>query len=302
MGCELVTGVAGHPHIDGDDIASLMTGLIGPDDCVLMTGEGLPARMETSNTLSLGTGDLLMQGRHVRFASSSTVGVESGTPGMKRNDLLVCRYMKAADGVETASLVVLKGAPTSGTPQDPAWEHGRIIEGATTADMPLYRIPLDGITVQALKPMFTTMDPVNKADSGSTPRLVPFNEWCRLMAMNEGAITINQSKSWLMVCGPIAILTLYATFASPSSGEERLVEVKPPYQPIREVQAVGWGHANSREGKAFVPPVAGCIREQGPLDDYHGCIVKYRPDYITPVQDFQITICYPLDPAAQAAS
>ena len=302
MGCELVTGVGGHPHIDGDDIASLMTGLIGPDDCVLATGEGLPARMETSNTLSLGTGDLLMQGRHVRFASSSTVTVESGTPGMKRNDLLVCRYMKASDGVETASLVVLKGAPTSGTPQDPAWEHGRIIEGATIADMPLYRIPLDGITVQALQPVFTTMKPVNKADDGSTPRLVPFDEWCEPLDKNKGRFTINKNESWLMVCGPIAFLTLSVTFASPENGQVRPVEVKPPYQPIREVQAVGWGYANSREGHAFVLPVAGCIREEGPLDEYHGCITMLRPDYATPVQNFLITICYPLDPAAQATS
>lgn len=301
MGCELVTGVGGHAHIDGDDIASLMTGIIGPDDCVLMTGEGLPARMETSNTLSLGTGDLLMQGRHVRFASSSTVGVESGTPGMKRNDLLVCRYMKASDGVETASLVVLKGAPTSGTPQDPVWEHGRIIEGATIADMPLYRIPLDGITVQALQPLFTTMDPVNRADSGSTPRLVPFDEWCEPLNKNKGKITINQLQSWLMVCGPIAFLTLSVDFASAENNAHSLAHVKPPYQAAREIQGTGMGSAY-RSG-SFRLPAAGGISEPGSLDhgDF-GCVRKEWSDPSAPVSGFKISICYPLDPAAQAAS
>ena len=301
MGCELVTGVAGHPHIDGDDIASLMTGLIGPDDCVLATGEGLPARMETSTTLSLGTGDLLMQGRHVRFASSSTVGVESGTPGMKRNDLLVCRYMKASDGVETASLVVLKGAPTSGTPQDPAWEHGRIIEGATISDMPLYRIPLDGITVQKLQPIFTTMKPVSAVDIPA-PRMVPFNEWCEPLKQNQGKITISEYSSWLMVYGPMAILSLYASFSSPLSDTTNdLVYLKPPYQPTREVWTVGSGTTSSTPH--YQLPNAVTITNPGPLDNgYSGRVIKERSNSSASIQNLTFTICYPIAPTTQPAS
>lgn len=298
MGCELVTGVAGHPHIDGDDIASLMTGLIGPDDCVLMTGEGLPARMETANTLSLGTGDLLMQGRHVRFASSSTVTVESGTPGMKRNDLLVCRYMKAADGVETASLVVLKGAPTSGTPQDPVWEHGRIIDGATTADMPLYRIPLDGITVQALQPVFTTMSPVSKFNDVFTPRMVPLNEWCEPLEENKGVITISKNFTWLMVYGPIVFLSLYVSYSGSSTSLDHFAYLKPPYQPIREIVTTGNGTASKTSSTV---PVSVTITSPGPADNgYSGRVVMDNTP--TPVSNVQISVCYPLDPAAQTAS
>lgn len=294
MGCELVTGVAGHPHIDGDDIASLMTGLIGPDDCVLATGEGLPARMETSNTLSLGTGDLLMQGRHVRFASSSTVSVESGTPGMKRNDLLVCRYMKAADGVETASLVVLKGAPTSGTPQDPVWEHGRIIEGATIADMPLYRIPLDGITVQALQPVFTTMKPVSAGDV-PTLHLVPFNEWCQSMDENKGTITISKDLSWLMVYGPIAILKLYASFANPLNyTSQDLCSLKPPYKPLDpSLWTVGSGTASTTGYYRAIEAV-------NIIDD--GRVIMKLANTSVRITNFAFTVCYPLDSTAQAAS
>lgn len=296
MGCELVTGVAGHPHIDGDDIASLLTGLIGPDDCVLATSEGLPARMETSNTLSLGTGDLLMQGRHVRFASSSTVGVESGTPGMKRNDLLVCRYMKASDGVETASLVVLKGAPTSGTPQDPAWEHGRIIEGATIADMPLYRIPLDGITVHALQPVFTTMKPVSAGDV-PTLHLVPFNEWCQSLDENKGRITIIEDMSWLMVYGPIAILQIYANFASPLKyTDEDICYLKPPYRPLASyLYTVGSGDASATGYKV---PEAVRITHDG----LNGRVIITRHNPSVSINNLVFTVCYPLDSTAQAAS
>lgn len=296
MGCELVTGVGGHPHIDGDDIASLMTGLIGPDDCVLATGEGLPARMETSNTLSLGTGDLLMQGRHVRFASSSTVGVESGTPGMKRNDLLVCRYMKASDGVETASLVVLKGAPTSGTPQDPAWEHGRIIEGATTADMPLYRIPLDGITVQALQPVFTTMKPVSAGDVPTLHR-VPFDEWCQSLDENKGKIAIIEDISWLMVYGPIAILQIYTSFASPLKYiDEDICYLKPPYRPLsRYLYTVGSGDASTTGYK--VPEAVKIIH-----DGVNGRVIITQHNTSVPINNLVFTVCYPIDTAAQTAS
>lgn len=150
----LVTGFRGTPHIDADDIASFNTGVIGPDDYVLNTRDGLKASMSSANTFALASGDLIMQGRHVTFPTPTLATVESGTQGMKRNDLAVCRYTKASNGVENAELKIIKGTPTQNTPADPEFNNQRIIEGATIADMPLYRIPITGITVDNPIPLY----------------------------------------------------------------------------------------------------------------------------------------------------
>lgn len=150
----LVTGFRGTPHIDADDIASLTTGVVGPGDYVLNTRDGLRGTMSSANTFVLASGDLLMQGRHVTFPTPTSATVESGAQGMKRNDLAVCRYTKATNGVENAELKILKGTSTQNSPADPAYENGRIIEGSTIADMPLYRIPVTGITVGEPVPLY----------------------------------------------------------------------------------------------------------------------------------------------------
>ena len=150
----LVTGFRGTPHIDADDIASFNTGVVGPGDYVLNTRDGLRGTMSSANTFVLASGDLIMQGRHVTFPTPTSATVESGAQGMKRNDLAVCRYTKATNGVENAELKILKGTSTQNSPADPAYENGRIIEGSTIVDMPLYRIPVTGITVGEPVPLY----------------------------------------------------------------------------------------------------------------------------------------------------
>ena len=154
MTVELVHGFAGTPHIDANDIASFNTGIVGGGDYVLNTKEMLKASMSNANTFVLASGDLLMQGRHVTFTSSTSATVVSGAQGVKRNDLAVCRYSRASNGVETAELKIIQGTATQGTPADPGYQKGRIIEGATVADMPLYRIPISGITPGTPIPLY----------------------------------------------------------------------------------------------------------------------------------------------------
>ena len=59
----------------------------------------------------------------------------------------MCRYTKnASTGVETFAAEVVKGTPTTGTAADPEVTEGDISAGSASAVMPLWRIPLDGIT------------------------------------------------------------------------------------------------------------------------------------------------------------
>lgn len=161
MTVELITGFAGTPHIGSDDIGAFQAGIVGPGDYALATGNQLRATMSNANTIAVQSGDAVLNGRHVHLTGTTTATVQSGTQGQKRNDLVVLRYTKnTTTGVETCSIVVLKGTPTTGTPADPAHNTGSILDGVATHDMPLYRIPLDGITVGTLVPLFNVLKPM----------------------------------------------------------------------------------------------------------------------------------------------
>ena len=145
----LVTGHADSAHVTADDAGSLNIGLADAGRYVLNIGKKFACTATTNNNLRIEDGDILMQGRHIRIEAGETVNLtlENGTQGQYRNDLVVCRYTKEASGVEKAELAVIKGTPATSNPEDPAYTAGDIQGGDLLAEMPLYRIPLDGITV-----------------------------------------------------------------------------------------------------------------------------------------------------------
>ena len=149
MTVELITGYAGTPHIGSDDIGAFQAGIVGPGDYALATGNQLKATMSNANTIAVQSGDAVLNGRHVHLTGTTTATVQSGTQGQKRNDLAVLRYTKnTTTGVETCSIVVLKGTPTTGAPTDPAHTTGSILDGVATL-VPLFNV---------LKPMKDVWD------------------------------------------------------------------------------------------------------------------------------------------------
>lgn len=147
----LVTGYQGKEHVTAADHGSLYAAIFGGGSYVLDRGNKLAASMITSNQVRIADGDMVIQGRHARLNEGATVDltIESGAQGQKRNDLVVARYTRnASSGVEEVNLVVIKGTPATSDPTDPAYANGDILtDHAETVDFPLYRIPLDGITV-----------------------------------------------------------------------------------------------------------------------------------------------------------
>lgn len=118
--------------------------------------------MVDANTAHIAPGELLVEGRHVRvMGTGEDVTVENGTQGQKRHDLLVVRYELGEEDVETVSLAVVKGVPTSvGKPNDPSCATGSILSGDPLAEHPLYRVPLDGVSVGSPVPLFEPWEPL----------------------------------------------------------------------------------------------------------------------------------------------
>ena len=158
---ELVTGHANKAHATAEQAAGLNAGILGLDDYVLNVHDKFELTVVSANKVTIGTGELVMQGRHVSQGTPEDLIVTNGSQGQKRNDLIVCRYAKGSQSVESAKLVVVRGTPTTGTPTDPALNTTSPLDGGTTYDMPLYRIPLDGITIGTPVPLFNVLKPMS---------------------------------------------------------------------------------------------------------------------------------------------
>lgn len=147
MAFDGVFAFQGKDHITASQLGRIVEGVAGKGRYVLPTLNQMTAEMQTANKVRVGTGDLVMDGRVVTNEAAVDLTVESGTSGYKRNDLVVCRYTKnASTGVENFAAEVVKGTPTTGTAADPKVTEGDISSGSASAVMPLWRIPLNGIT------------------------------------------------------------------------------------------------------------------------------------------------------------
>ena len=166
---ELVTGHANKAHATAEQAAGLNAGILGLDDYVLDVHDKFKITVVSANKVTIGTGELVMQGRHVSQGTPEDLIVTNGSQGQKRNDLIVCRYAKGSQSIESAKLVVVRGTPTTGTPTDPAVNTTSPLDGGTTYDMPLYRIPLDGITIGTPVPLFNVLKPMSDVWDSLTP-------------------------------------------------------------------------------------------------------------------------------------
>ena len=138
MAFEIVDGMTGTKHISSDDLSALNVATIGKADCVLEYGDNFKLTMASANNATLGTGVGMVGGKRFWNQAATSLTIQSGTQGQKRNDLVVARYAKTGAGIESITPVVIKGTPTTGNATDPA---------VTANDLKLWRVPMNGISV-----------------------------------------------------------------------------------------------------------------------------------------------------------
>ena len=148
MAFDGVISFQGKDHITAPQIGRLIAGVAGSVRGILQTQNQIKAAMQTANRVRIDTGDVLFDARMVTNEEPFELNVANGRAGYKRNDLVVLKYSQQVGGVEKFTCEVIQGTPTNqGNPTDPTYVKGDILSGSTTACMPLYRLPIDGITV-----------------------------------------------------------------------------------------------------------------------------------------------------------
>lgn len=153
MTTELVTAHAGKNHVDSDDVGALYAGALGSGRYAFDVGEGLAVTMTDANTVRIGTGVFLMDGRQVRVKEAESVKVANGSQGAFRKDLVVYTYSRdpSNGNVEEGAWSVLQG--TAATKKEEAkWPHyeaGSILDGDLTATVAVAEVSLSGLTPTA---------------------------------------------------------------------------------------------------------------------------------------------------------
>lgn len=164
MAFEIVDGMTGTKHISSDDLSALNVATIGKANCVLKYGNDFKLTMASANSATLDTGVGMVGGKRFWNQAATSLTVQSGTQGQKRNDLVVARYAKTSAGIESITPVVIKGTPSTGTAADPA---------TTSNDLKLWRIPLNGISVGTPVKLFDTVASLASLEESVSKREYP---------------------------------------------------------------------------------------------------------------------------------
>lgn len=162
MSLHLVTGYAGREHVTSADHGSFNIAFVGAGEYVFNRSDNFEATIIDNETVRIGSGDLLMQGRHIRQMENTqtTLTFDSGVSGLYRKDMIVAEYRKdAATMIESALFNVIKGTPalTEEEAVLPTYTHGDITEEESDRlnQMPLYEVDFEEDVITAVKPLFT---------------------------------------------------------------------------------------------------------------------------------------------------
>lgn len=143
----IVTGKTNTAHISSADDGSLYGSLFGGEDYVLTTLNENPLDVSfAGQTVTIGAGDFVMQGRYGRVVEPDNIIIETPSAGTARYSDVCIQYLhNIAEDTEEMKLVVINGQEKaeSGDPAEPVLTKGNIFNGDTQRDVRLCRVLAD---------------------------------------------------------------------------------------------------------------------------------------------------------------
>ena len=185
---EIITGYTGKPHVTAEQDRDVNEGIFDTGSFVLKTGSQLAAELVSNNEIKVRDGVLVIQGctAVIKKNTYDPVTIANGSQGMKRIDLIVARYNKNEETkIEEVTLKVIQGTPNASAAAVPTYKTGDIQSGDLAADMPLYKVTLDGLNVTSVDKMFTVIPTLPELSSNL------LNVKADLTKTNDSIATIN---------------------------------------------------------------------------------------------------------------
>ena len=166
MAFDVVTAKQGKPHVTADQQALMQAGMLGKGRYALDALNNLACTMTDSNTLTVDTGGLMVDGRWVVNEAQTSFAIANGSQAQFRKDLAVLEItVDPSTGVTSLEEKVLQGATaaTKAAAADPTYEPGDLYTGLT-AVVPIARITLDGLTptCEALLPSVADLKTISE--------------------------------------------------------------------------------------------------------------------------------------------
>lgn len=148
----IITGYRNEPHVDAQEFRNQNMGTFGSGTYILDVGSKMAATVVSATQITIADGIMIGEGNtaEVTYGTSETLAIDNGSQGMLRTDLIVARYTNNAS-IEDMELVVIKGTPAASDPATPAHNDGKIADGDSPVDFPLYAVHLDGISITSVE-------------------------------------------------------------------------------------------------------------------------------------------------------
>lgn len=189
---EIVSGRTGKPHVTSQQFRQLIEGTVGQESCILTSGENLEPELASNNSLKIRSGMLAHHGNisSVKIGTYDEVGLSNGSQGMKRIDLVVCRYTKNAETeVESCDWVVIMGTPAASNPVAPAYTVGNLQDGDLVDDCPIFEVHYDGINVTEVKKLVSVVSNLTELNS-KTIQIIKNNDSQQIYDLCGGKIRV----------------------------------------------------------------------------------------------------------------
>lgn len=188
----LITGYAGVGHVTSADAGRFNAGICGNDAYIMQTGEQMAYTLNSNNEITIGSGDLINQGRHFSIPqnSSETLAIENGSQGKARYDAVVVRYSKdTGTGVESASMYIARGieVASTATPPKPSVTRGNIFNGEITDDVVLYNIKIQELSIVSVESVVPVLQPLAGIAASIIDAIYPVGSIYMSMAATDPA-------------------------------------------------------------------------------------------------------------------
>jgi len=213
MAFDVVTAKQGKPHVTANQQALMQAGMLGKGRYALDALNNLACTMTDSNTLTVDTGGLMVDGRWVVNEAQTSFAIANGSQAQFRKDLAVLEItVDPSTGVTSLEEKVLQGATaaTEAAAADPTYEAGDLYTGLT-AVVPIARITLNGLTptCEALLPSVADLKTISEqtkklGDSVSQTKTFYLSSPCMTTRGNSKA------PVQLNVCGNFCALYINA--------------------------------------------------------------------------------------------
>lgn len=223
----IINGYRNEPHVTSQQERNANIATFGAASYILDVGSKMAATAVSANEVQIADGQLVCEGcmAEVALGTTETLAIDNGAQGMKRIDLIVARYTKAAGTrIEDMQFAVVKGTPAESNPAAPAYNTGTIADGDSPVDFPIYKVNIDGISITSVDAL---VDTVNIPD----------------LISDSISSALNSALKWKLIGGYVQGQTFVTVPASAkevyvivyikwTTGEKVMVDFHIPVEPV----------------------------------------------------------------------